>query len=109
MGYRLHYAKHYAPQWEGGYFNWKVEQWDNLFFEKFYQNGWKAENADEYEAQRSDIEAYIKELKELKPSDANEFFPGHNADNRYTNKEVIEVLEQILERCEDDSIHMEWF
>ena len=110
MGYRLHFAKHYAPKWEGGYFNWDLEKWQDLFYSKFYENGWKSEYEDIYEVDRKDVQDYIDEIKELFPEDKNEFFPDEKdeKDSGYTNKQIIEILEDIL-TSEDDLIRLECF
>ena len=38
MGYRLHYAQHYAPQWEGGYFNWASDKFAEMVRGEFGEN-----------------------------------------------------------------------
>lgn len=112
MGYRLHYAQHYHPSWQGGYFNWDIDKWEDLFCEKFYPNGWRSENEDMYEVQRIDVQKYVDELKKLPAEDFNEFFPNDFTDkqqpNGYTNKQVIEILEEIL-LSDDDTIRLECF
>lgn len=109
MGYRLHYAQHYDPKWEGGYFNWDQEKWHNLFMAKFYDNGWTNEENTEYEVERDDVKAYIKELHDEDPNKKNEFFPDTDGpDSGYTNEQVVEILEEIL-TSDDDSIRIEWF
>lgn len=111
MGYRLHYAQRYAPEWEGGYFNWDMDKWEDLFFARFNENGWKDENSDIFEVFRGDLEEYIKEI-EGNPEDFNEFFPNDDSDkqqpNGYTNAQIIEVLREIL-TSDDDNIRLECF
>lgn len=110
MGYRVHYAQHYAPEWKGGYFNWNIEQWNDLFFARFSEGGWKDEHSDIYEVFRGDVEAYVKELKELKPEDKNEYFPdvAGEPNSGYTNQEIINILEEIL-TSDDEYIRLECF
>lgn len=104
MGYRLHYAQHYAPKWEGGYFNWKSEEFAQLFHDKFEENGWINDAEDEAEVYRPDVEKYIQELLK-KPQEINEYFDG---DEGYTNTEVAEAFTEIL-KSDDDNIRLEWF
>jgi hypothetical protein len=108
MGYRLYYAQHYDPDWQGGYFNRDFDAWERLFDEKFAENGWHAENADIFEVSRADLQGYVNDLKELPASDQNEFF-GNEKDpsEGYTNEQIIEILEEIL-TSDDDTIHIEF-
>ena len=110
MGMRLHFAQHYDPQWQGGYFNWGGEQWDELFYAKFEENGWRSEDESYYEIQREDVKEYIADLKKLPGDDKNEFFPdeeGHS-NSGYTNDQIIYILEEIL-TSDDDNIRLEFF
>lgn len=102
MGYRLHYAQHYAPEWRGGYFNWGADKFAELFNDKFDESGWHSDNDDEFEIDRSDIENYLKELDALPAEDTHEYFSD------YTNKEVADVFREILQ-SEDAVIRLEWF
>ncbi len=110
MGMRLHYAQHYAPQWEGGYFNWDADKWDALFRAKFRDNGWSNEDETEYEVDRQDILAYIEELHDEKPEAKNEFFHDDEGEpnSGYTNEQIVQILEEIL-TSEDDTIRLEFF
>lgn len=108
MGYRLHFAQHYAPEFKGGAFNQRSEEWNDLFFAKFDENGWTNDENSEFEVLRSDVTAYIEELKKLPQDDTNEYFPKHGSETKYSNKDVIGILEDIL-TSDDDTIRLEWF
>lgn len=108
MGYRLHYAKHFDPQWQGGLFNHDSEKWSELFYAKFNENGWINDEGDQCEVYRADLESYIAELAKLKPNAKNEFFAGADGAS-YTNKELATELQEILNGSEDEYIRMEWF
>lgn len=112
MGYRLHYAQHYDPAWEGGFFNRDLDKWDNLFHERFEFNGWKEEGQDDYQVLRADVQDYVNELQGKDPEAFNQYFTNDDADkdqpNGYTNAQIIEVLESIL-TSDDDDIHLTCF
>lgn len=104
MGYRLHYAKHYDPDWRGGFFSGEdASQFENLYFDKFSGNGWSSENEDIFEIDRIDMKVYADSLKKLDPSRKNKYMTD------YTNAELAQILEDILEGTEDEIIRIEWF
>lgn len=100
MGHRLHFAQHFDPKWEGGMFNRDQNQWDELFYAKFWENGWYDES-NAYEVYRDDVKAYIEEIR-VSPEVKNEFIVD------YTNEQVADNLEEIL-TSDDDNIRIEWF
>lgn len=103
MGYRLHYAKHFAPDWQGGYFSGgEVDAFERLYYSRFAENGWMNEHEDQCEIDRDDIARYILHLKKLKPENKNYYMKD------YTNAEFIEIMEDLL-NSEDEMIRMEWF
>lgn len=107
MGYRLHYAQHYEPKWEGGYFNWKSEEFAQLVYTEFEASFWLNEDNSGCELERADIEKYIEKL--LKdPNSVNPYFDSVSIEDCYTNKEVAEAFTEIL-KSDDNTIHMEWF
>lgn len=108
MGYRLYFAQHYDPDWKGGFFNRDFDGWENLFDTKFAENGWRAEGADIFEVDRSDLQGYVNDLKEMPASAQNEFFGNEDSPSEgYTNEQIIEVLEEIL-TSDDDMIRIEF-
>ena len=105
MGYRLHYAQSYQPQWKGGYFNWQSDCFASLVRSEFEQNYWMNEDETACELGRKDIHKYIKKLLN-NPDQPNKYFEGQT--DQPTNKEVAEVFSLILQ-SDDETIHMEWF
>lgn len=103
MGYRLHYAKTYHVDWQGGAFNHDTQEWSELFYAKFNDNGWITEDESQCEVWGEDMRKYIAELAKLKPKAKNEFF------TEYTNEEVSQELTEIVEGCQDEYIRLEWF
>ncbi len=101
MGSRLHYAQHYNPEFKGGFFNRDHAAWEKLFMDKFAENGFNDEQ-NEYEVERTDLQAYVDELKLLPDQHKNEYFTD------YTNEMIIQQLEEVL-TSDDDTIHIEWF
>jgi hypothetical protein len=101
MGYRLHYAQHYNPNWQGGFFGGMPNEWDALFHAKLEEDGWKAEYSDEYEVSRDVLYKYIETLHD-NPDEKNEFF------KELTNKEVMDILSEFM-KSDDEYIRIEWF
>lgn len=101
MGYRLHFARCYKPDWEGGFFNGDYDGWLNLFSDKFIANGWANESEDQFEVWRDDIDDYIESIKDS-PQDKNEYFED------YTNEQIVGIMKQCLVSY-DEFIRMEWF
>lgn len=104
MGYRLHYAQHFEPNWQGGYFNWKSNLFADLVRAEF-ETAWYNDDESEFELERDDIVAYVKKLGK-NPNAKNKFLS--NTDDPVTNKEMIEVFNEIL-KSDDNSIRLEWF
>jgi hypothetical protein len=103
LGYRLHFAKHFEVNWQGGFFSSdSVLPFEQLYYDKFYENGWKEEYADVFEVDRTDLTAYVKHLSTLKPKGKNKYFKED------TNEQIIGVFEEVL-TSDDDVIRLEWF
>lgn len=102
MGYYLHYAKHYAPDWETALGN--VDAWSNLYFEKFRDedDSWNNDEDSEFEVSKDSFKKYIKELL-ASPDDVNEFYTDT------TNAELAADLQNIVDGCQDEVVHMECF
>lgn len=102
MGARLHYAQHFDPDWQGGFFNRDQQAWDNLFEDKFVENGWRdGKNTAHYAVDRNDLVDYLASL-DLERDVHNEYFED------YTNEQVIDLLTQVL-TSDDDLIHVSWY
>jgi hypothetical protein len=105
MGYRLHYAKKYQVEWDGGYFNWQTDAFSKFVADKFSDSGWFSEDEASAELDKVDIEAYIEALEKLKPERNNKYFSG------YTNVQVWQVFTEILNNSDPDneSVRLEWY
>jgi len=101
MGFRLHYAQHYAPEMKGGHFNRDESAWENLYNDRFAENGWHEESIWTYEVEREDLQAYVDEIKKS-PEAINEYFTDYN------NRLVAEKLDEVL-TSDDDTIRIEWY
>lgn len=102
MSYNLHYAKSYHPDWQLALGD--PEAWDALYFAKFRDedDSWNNEGNSEFEVSGETFRKYIKEL--LKdPTKQNEFY------KESTNAELAQDLTNIVEGCQDEIVHMEWF
>lgn len=103
MGARLHYAQHFDPDWQGGFFNRDLDAWDKLYEDKFVENGWRDENnLSHYAVARHDLVDYLSQLEYDGVGEMNEYFTD------YTNQQVIDLLTQVL-TSDDDLIHVSWY
>lgn len=114
MGYRLHYAKKYQVEWDGGYFTGsELDQVAAMFrgeLESFHED----DRADIWELNKEELKQYIKKLRSFPPADANAYFDEEGRDVQaqgYTNQDMIEILTEVLENSEptEDYIRIEWF
>lgn len=102
MGIRLHYAKHYEPEWSGGYFNWEHERFDELVEKEFTNYCNQSDDGSIIEIHRRDISQYVDRLSKLDQTAMHDIFID------MTNEQIKHIMEEIL-TSEDDYIRMEWF
>lgn len=114
MGYRLHYAKQFKVEWDGGYFSGgDVDKVAELLMENcetFHSD----ENSDIWEVDKEELKEYIEQLKKTKMTSTNKYFDESGKDmatEGYTNGDLVEILTEILEGSEpsESYIRMEWF
>lgn len=111
MGNRLYYAKKYEVKYDGGFFNWKIEEVENLFCEL----GIDVETQSEYPQScpihfETPIESFKCGLAKLRKMSTKKIQEIMGSDD-ITKKEVVGIFEDILKNCAktSDWIHFEWF
>jgi hypothetical protein len=104
MGYRVHWAKKYIVEYEGGYFSWQSYEFNQMVMDEEL-SCWIAEDGDNSELEPEAVKDYIKKLRKLKPE----------ADHKYlsenTNKEVADILQEMLNSYDKENgyIKIDWF
>lgn len=119
MGYRLHFAKTYKVEWDGGYFsNGELDQVEEMFRTELDGGFFAEEYSNSWEINKDELKAYISALKGLPPADPNKYFKTDEYGSKrdvtaygYTNQDMIEILEDMLKNSEpdEDYIRIEWF
>ena len=118
MGYRLHFAKQFKVDWDGGYFSGSELDTVAEMFRKELESFWTDEHSDIWEINKEELEGYISKLKSYPPAAANSYFKTDEVGEKrdvatygYTNQDMIEILEHMLKNSEpnEDYIRIEWF
>ena len=104
MGYRLHYAKKYQIEWDGGFLGRYSQEWDK-FIENVFNDYWVDENQIEYAINKQELKDYIDFIEELGLERKNEYF------DEYTNREIAEILTEILLNADNENeyIRLSWY
>ena len=107
MGYRLHYARKYDGDYDGGYFNNRVDEFDEMAINEL-DCYWTDEDNSEYEIEVDKIKEYITRLEKLPQDEPNEYFID---DEPYTNGEVVKILKEMIAGYDKqhDFIRFSWF
>jgi hypothetical protein len=113
MGYRLHVLKKYQVEYGTGSFSYKTDNLAKMVHNEFddaYPE-WDDGETESYELTREPVQAYVDKLRKLAPNGINKYFKLESRDNRYTNKEVADFWQEVLDTSdpENDFIRLEWF
>lgn len=119
MGCRLHWARTYKVDWEGGWFNWNAEQFKEILRELDIQVWDGHYDEDDYVCFEIGIDAWKKLkkiLSEVKQSDWNypvlgEDWVGDSDRGLITWKDLKDWFDQVdmTYDSDNDYIKFEWF
>ena len=109
MGKQLHYATKWEIKYDGGFFNWAMEEVENLLSEL----GIEVDSAEEccptsFECPKDSFKKGLTLLKKMKANKIKEIL---GEDNFTTKKDVVDIFKDILKNSAktSDWIHFEWF
>lgn len=104
MGYRLHYAKKYTVEYDGGSFNWQSDQFSNLVADHMPES-YANEDREEVELNPKELQAYIDTLAALPQDQPSRYF------SEYTVGKEREALQEVLDGYDksNDYIYLTWF
>lgn len=106
MGYRLHYAKTYKVEWDGGFFSGDdVEKIDRLLRDHCEESFWTDEYSDIWEVGKKELKQLIAKLRAGKIALGQEYNIGESG------AELADIFQTILDGSEpsEDYIRIEWF
>lgn len=103
MGHRLHYAKTYTVEYDGGYFNWQTEEWSELLSAEF--DLYTDESDSDIELDPEQLKRYLDKLEQRPADEPSLYF------NDCTNHDEYEALKEIYDGYDhnNDYINLVWF
>lgn len=122
MGCRLHYAREYRIEWDGGWFNWGAEQF-RFILRKFNVEVWECVNNpsdyDDIEISMENWEFLKEQLAKVKTEDYDKPILSEGelsmldikGDEAITYKDFITVIDEIDYNfdVDNDFVRLTWF